>query len=120
MSALFYIPVVLSLAVLGAHFLRHGIHIGVIAALALIVLLFLRRPWVARLTQAALALGALEWARTIYELVQMRVAHDAPFVRMAIILGTVATVSAVSALLFQTKTMKRIYGLERDDQDGLR
>ena len=82
------------------------------------VLLFLRRPWVARLVQVALVLGALEWARTIYQLVQMRVAHDAPFLRMAIILGAVATITAVSALLFQTRTMQRIYRLDRKDESA--
>ena len=62
---LLYIPVVLSILVLGAHFLRYGSEIGVFAALLLIALLFLRRPWVARLMQAVLVLGTLEWLRTM-------------------------------------------------------
>jgi hypothetical protein len=106
------VPVVLSLAVLGAHFLRYGNWIGVIGALVIIALLFVRRPWVARLLQAVLVLGALEWARTLYVLVAVRAAHDLPHLRMSVILGVVALVSFCSALLFQVPALKLRYGLE--------
>ncbi len=114
-AALLYIPVVLSLLLAGAHFLRFGNTVGVVGALLLIGLLFLRQAWVARLVQVALVLGALEWVWTLYSLVQMRAAHGQPFTRMAIILGVVAAVTLLSALVFQTRTMKRIYGLDRRD-----
>lgn len=118
MKASYFTVIVLSLAVLGAHFLRDGNTIGVAAALGLIGLLFLRKPWVARLIQAALVVGALEWAYTLYELIQIRMAHGAPFVRMAAILGVVTLITIASALVFQTRTMKRIYGLEQSDEDA--
>ena len=54
-------------------------------------------------------LGAIEWATTLIGLVQMRLAQDQPATRMAIILGVVVMVTAASALLFETQTMKRIY-----------
>ncbi len=107
-----YFPVVLSILVLGAHFLRFGNWIGVFAALLLIVLLFLRRPWVARLMQAVLVLGALEWLRTAYELGHIRALHGQPYGRMLVILGIVAAVTFCSALLFQSKTLRKIYRLE--------
>ena len=107
-----YFPVVLSLLVLGAHFLRFGNWIGVFAALLLIVLLFLRRPWVARLMQAVLVLGALEWLRTAYELGHIRALHGQPYGRMLVILGIVAAVTFCSALLFQSQTLRKIYRLE--------
>ena len=106
-----YIPVVLSLVVLGAHFLRYGNSIGVVGALALIALLIVRQPWVARLMQVVLVLGALEWTHTIYALVQVRATQGQPFTRMTIILGVVAAVTLCSALLFQSPTLKRIYRL---------
>lgn len=108
-KALMYVPVVLSLVILGAHFMRYGNSIGVIGALALIALLFVRRPWVARLMQVVLILGALEWVHTLYELVQQRAANGQPVVRMTVILGAVAAVTFCSALLFQSSTFKRIY-----------
>jgi len=112
-KVLLLLPVVLSLAVLGAHFLRYGSSIGVLAALLLIALLFLRRPWVARVMQVVLALGTLEWLRTMYELGHMRALQGQPYGRMLVILGIVAAVTLCSALLFQSKTLKTMYGLAR-------
>ncbi|MGB5331854.1 MAG: hypothetical protein WBM80_09285 [Woeseiaceae bacterium] len=112
MTALLYIPVVLSLVALGAHFLRYNNELGVIAAVVLIGLLFLRRAWVARLVQAALVFGAIEWLWTMYTLVQIRAAQGAPATRMVLILTVVALVALGSALLFQTKRLKRSYRLD--------
>lgn len=112
MKALLLAPVVLSIAALGAHFMRYGNVIGIAASLVLIGLVFLRRAWAARLIQAALVLGALEWTHTLYELVQIRMVHGAPTARMAAIIGMVIVITLASALLFQTRTLKRIYGLQ--------
>ena len=111
MTALLYIPIVLSLVVLGAHFLRDGNEWGVFAAIVLLGLLFVRRAWVARLVQAALLLGTMEWLWTMYTLVEIRAAHGAPLARMAVILGVVAGVTFGSALLFGTKRLQRVYKL---------
>jgi hypothetical protein len=109
-KVLLYIPVVLSLVALGAHFMRYGNSIGVFAALLLIGLLFIRRPWVARLMQVVLVLGTLEWLRTMYELGHMRALHGQPYGRMLVILGVVAAVTLLAALLFESKSLRQIYG----------
>ena len=114
-KALLYIPVVLSLVILGAHFMRYGNSAGVFVFSGLIALLFVRRAWVARLMQVVLVLGALEWVRTLYELVQVRAALGQPFIRMTLILGVVAAVSFCSALLFQLPALKKIYRLDHRD-----
>jgi len=111
-KVLLHIPIVLSLVVLGAHFLRYGHDIGVIGSLALIVILLLRQPWVARLVQVGLVLGSLEWLRTLYSLVQVRAAMGEPAARMLVILGGVAFVTLVSALLFQTRPLQKVYRLD--------
>lgn len=111
MKKLLFVPIVLSLLVLGAHFLRDGNDFGVAAAVGLIGLLFVKRPGAARVAQVALVLGALEWAWTTYNLVQFRTAMGMPATRMMLILGAVAAVTALSAALFQTRALKRIYGL---------
>ncbi len=111
MKVLFFILVVLSLLVLGAHFLRYGNMGGMAVSLAPIALLFVQKPWAARVVQVVLILGAIEWAHTIYELVQLRSAQGMPAARMVIILAVVVVLTAASALLFQTQTMKRIYEL---------
>ncbi len=108
--------VLLSLLVLGAHLLRAGAGCLFWGVLALVPLLFLRRPWVARTVQLVLVLGALEWIRTLVLLYQERVATGQDFLRMTIILGVVAAVTFASSLVFQTEKLNRRYGLK--DFDG--
>lgn len=111
-----YVPIVLSLLVLGAHFLRFANRFGVVIILVLVGMLLLRRAWVARLMQVVLLLGAFEWIRTLVLLAKMRAAIGEPATRLVIILGAVALLSAASALLFQTKALKRAYGLDRESE----
>ena len=111
MTVLLYVPIVLSLIVVGAHFLRYDNVIGVAASLVLIGLLFIRQAWVARLVQVALILAAVEWLRTLYTLAQWRASMGEPATRMIVILGSVAAVTFCSAFLFQSKTLKKIYRL---------
>lgn len=110
---LLYVPIVLSLVILGAHFLRYGNSLGVIGAAVLVVLLFVRKPWAARLLQAALVLGAIEWVYTLYVMANLRIEFGQPYIRLVIILGVVSAVTLASALLFQTKTLQQIYKLNR-------
>lgn len=107
MIALQLLPVVLSLLVLAAHFLRAGNLLLVILVLGLLVLLGVRRAWAARTVQIALLVGALEWIWTLTRLVNARAQAGEPALRMAIILGGVALVTGMSALLFQTERLRR-------------
>lgn len=112
MNYLLYVPVVLSLLVLGAHFLRDGNLVVVALSLVPIGLLFVRQWWAARAVQVILVLAATEWGRTLYEMVQIRVAHGQPVTRMAMILGVVILVTLGSALLFQARPMRERYRLD--------
>ena len=106
-----FIPIVLSLLVLTAHFLRGGCLPLAVGLLGLLALLAVRRPWVARLMQGVLTLGALEWIRTLVTLAMQRSDQGEPFLRMALILGAVAAVTLVSVLLFETQKLRRVYCL---------
>jgi hypothetical protein len=109
--ALQLLPVVLSLVVLGAHFLRAG-NIALLAAVVvLLALLAVRRTWAARTVQVALVIGALEWCRTLFGLALERIARGEPVVRLVVILGAVAMVTVLSSLLFETATLRRLYHL---------
>ena len=110
-KVLLYIPIVLSLVTLGAHFMRYGSDLGVVGVVVLIGLLFVRQPWVARLMQVALVLAAILWVHTLFDLAQLRIGLGHSATRLVIILSTVATVTLCSALLFQTKDLKKIYRL---------
>jgi hypothetical protein len=109
--ALQLFPVVLSLLVLGAHFLRAGNRVLLAAVLVVLILLAVRRPWAARAVQATLAIGALEWCRTLVGLASERLAAGEPARRLVIILGSVAMLTALSSLLFATARLRRVYGL---------
>jgi hypothetical protein len=109
MNLLLLLAPILSLLVLGAHYLRAGSLLLVATALALVACLIPRRPWVPRLVQAALLLGAVEWIRTLVLFAGERMRAGEPYVRLVIILGSVAIVSAASALVFETARLRRRY-----------
>jgi len=109
-SALLLTPVVLSLLVLGAHFLRSGNILLLLVVVVLLGLLAVRRRWAARTVQVALVLGAAEWVRTMVVLAAFRVQVGQPVRRMVVILGCVALVTALSALVFRAARLRRRYG----------
>jgi hypothetical protein len=113
MTVLSFAPIVLSLLLLAAHFLRYGETLAVILALALLGLLFVRKPWVARTIQVALLAATAEWLRTLLQLALERMHAGVPFVRMVMILSAVAL---RGTLVFQTRRIGSIYGLGRDRQ----
>ena len=113
MSVLALLPVGLSILVLAAHFFRAGHFVLFAAALALLALTAIRKPWAARTLQVVLVLGAFEWVRTMFRFVSERQLEGRPFMRLAVILTAVALLSALSALLFRTKALRARYGLER-------
>jgi hypothetical protein len=114
MTALLLLPPALGLALLAAHFYRAGILAGAIVSVILILLVAVRRPWAARVIQAALLLGALEWLRAAIELIRMRNAMGAPYLRLAIILGGVCAFTALCALVVRTRTLRSHFRLHRD------
>lgn len=110
MAWLRLLPVALSLLVLAAHFLRAGQSLPLALVVALLVLLFARQPWVPRVLQVALLLGAAEWVRTLAAIAARRLRDGEPVARMAVILGAVALATAVSALVFRSPSVRRWYG----------
>lgn len=111
MNALLLTAPVLSLALLAAHFHRAGQWPLEAACVALAGALALPRAWVARLVQASLVLGALEWSWTLFVLVQQRLALGQPWLRLAIILGTVALLTLAAATVFRSRRLRRRYRL---------
>ena len=111
MNFLKLLPVILSFMLLGAHFYRSGLTALTAACIALPFLLLLPKPWVARLMQIVLVIGALEWLRALYFFAAMRVAFGEPWTRLALILGAVAMFTALSAMVFQSKGLRQRYGM---------
>lgn len=105
------LPVLLSALLMGAHFSRADNSLAVVLSLAFPVVLLVRRPWVARLTQVLLLLGAIEWIRTTVVIAGRRQASGESWLRMAIILGAVAVFTLASALVFRGTGLRARYGL---------
>jgi hypothetical protein len=103
------IPTLLSFLVLAAHFYR-GDHLALtLIACAAPLLLLLRRKWATRLLQALLVIGALEWLRTTLQIRAIRVEQGRDWQRMAIILGSVAAFTFLSALMYFLPPLRRHY-----------
>ncbi len=91
------IPTILSAVLLAAHFLRDGQIFVVVLCLLLPPLLIPRKLALLRLLQGLLVIGALEWLRTLWTMVQVRQAMDEPWTRLALILGVVAAFTLATA-----------------------
>ena len=111
MNFLRLLPVILSFLLLGAHFYRGGMVVATAFCVVALFLLFLKKPWVPRLFQVLLVLGAVEWLRTLYFLAAMRIAWDQPWTRLALILGAVALLTALSGLVFKNSKLKARYAV---------
>lgn len=95
------LPTVLSALLLGAHFLRSGNLVLVAACAAFPLVLLFRREWAVRATQAFLAVAAGTWAWTAFTIAERRIEAGQPWARMAAILGVVALLAVIAALLLQ-------------------
>ena len=109
MNLIRLVPVIVSLLLLGAHFYRAGHTVLTVSCIAMPLLLFLRQPWIPRLFQAILVLGALEWLRTLYVFASMRIAFEHPWTRLAVILGAVAVFTALSGWVFRSAGLRSRY-----------
>lgn len=107
---------VLAFLLLAAHFLRVDAWLLVAVSLALIPLLAVPRPWAANLARIALVVGALEWVRTLVMIAAIRFSAGIPAWRMILILGTVAVLTLLAALVFQHRRLRAFYRLSGGDR----
>ena len=107
------LPVILSFGLLAAHFSRANMFPLVVVSLVIPFLLLIRRAWVARGVQILLLLGAVEWIRAMFGYINVRKEIGEDWGRLAIILVTVALLTACSTLVFRGKSLKKRYHLEK-------
>jgi hypothetical protein len=108
--ALLVLPSLAAL-LLAAHFFRAGQLALAAVSVGALALLAVPRAWSARLLQAALVVGALEWLRTLAAFAATRVALGQPWLRLAVILLAVAAFTATSAAVFQQRALRGRYRL---------
>lgn len=104
MKALQVTLVILCALLMGAHGLRAGHYVLVGLSLACPLLLMWPHPRATQLLQVALVLAAAEWIRTLVRIAALRQAQEAPWGRMAIILGTVAALNGLAVVVLRLKT----------------
>jgi len=102
-------PVILSFLLLGAHFSRDNQPLLGLFALAFPLLLLIKKSWVPKLFQITLVLGALEWLRSMYFYIEAYEQNGKSWTRLALIIGGVALFTALSALVFKSKSVKNKY-----------
>ncbi len=100
-------PAVLSLLVLGAHYLREGqlVMCGLFVVNAL-TLLFVRNRWYPRLTQLVLGLGLIVWALALRDFMHERQASGEPVTRLVVIMGAVMAVDVLAIVLLGTARVR--------------
>ncbi len=107
------LPVLFSALLIAAHFLRSGNLPLVFLSLAIPMVLLMRHKLAVRLVQTALFLAALEWVRTATMLAMLRSDLGLPWIRMAVILGSLAAFTVGSVFVFLSKTLRARYNLSR-------
>lgn len=96
--------------ILAGHFLRMGALAGVLVCLALpVVTVVTRARWALRSLQALLVVGSVNWIVTGFRIGAQRRAAGEPWLRMALILGTVAALSALAAALLSRRSVLERY-----------
>lgn len=116
MNILRLLPVILSFGLLAAHFSRANLFPLVIVSILIPFLLLIRKAWVARSVQVLLLLGAAEWIRAMFGYIEVRKAIGDDWGRLAIILVTVAALTACSGLVFHGKSLRKRYHIEKTEE----
>jgi len=109
------LPVILSLLVVGAHFLRSGWFPLTFLCLVLICSLIVREPFIPRIIQFALFLSSMEWLRSTFVLTSDRINAGQSWTKLAVILGCVAFVAFCSIFVFFTQSLKELYHLDENE-----
>ena len=116
MNLLRLLPVILSFGLLAAPFSRAGMLPFVILSLLIPFMLLFRNKWTARSIQILLLLGALEWIRAMFGYIEIRKSIGDDWGRLAIILVTVALLTACSSLVFLKRSLKKRYKMEKSEK----
>ena len=115
---LLLLPVVISLLLMAAHFLRDGWPLLSILCLVVIVLVLISHdPLIATVTKVILALGSIEWIRTAFNFVSARMESGEPWMRLAVILGAVTCFTFASIFVFNTNALKERFKPSKTEPD---
>lgn len=96
------IPAYISFLLIAAHFYRAGLPALAVVAVAAPVPLIIPGHWSVRVVKLLLVLSALEWGRTLLNLVQLRMEMGMDWIRLAVILAAVILFTLISAMVVRS------------------
>ncbi|MBW8000636.1 MAG: hypothetical protein FVQ80_01265 [Planctomycetes bacterium] len=120
MNVIKLLPVLLSSLLIAAHTMRKGapLWLAILCIALPAIVLFFPKRWAARLVQVYLIIAAAEWSRTLFILANKRIENHEPWMRFALIIGAVALLTAASACVFFSKSLKSRYKLGKNPKQG--
>jgi hypothetical protein len=80
-----------------------------IVCVAAPLILLVRKPWVLTVGPCLLTAAGVIWTYILIDLVQVRMALGTPWLRLAIILSSVAILTIASAFVFRTQRFRKRY-----------
>ena len=86
--------------------MRGGYSVAAMLCLLTPALLLFNRTWAIRIVQTMLVLFAVEWLRTLFHHVQVRMEYEMPWMRLAVILGVVVLFTLASGFWLHKLTVK--------------
>lgn len=110
-------PALVALLLLAAHFYRSTHFVWMLLCVGTLGLTWVRHPVAARSMQVALWLGSLEWLRTAATLVLERQQAQLPFVRLGLILSAVTLLTALSSLVFESRSVRAYFKRDPSSPD---
>ncbi len=108
---------ILSSVLLAAHFSR--IQQDWLALLTLLFpfILLIKKKWIIRIYQIYLVFGGIIWIERLVYLRSIRISEERPWIRLVIILGVVALITLLSAILLENRKFRRVYQFEKKKYD---
>lgn len=114
------IPYVFMILLLSAHFSRAGNSVLMVLVLGIPFLFFVKKPWVVQVLQVVAYAGTIVWVFSTYEYVVQRLMNGDDWLRLMIILLTVALYTAWTGYFLTTGKFKENYetGGEEDESES--
>ena len=89
--------VLIASLILAAHFSRNDQNVWVIVSVLMPFLLLIKQKWAWQVLSVFLLLGGFVWIVTIYDMAALRLETGQPWLRMALILGSIVVFTFFSA-----------------------
>ena len=112
MIVLRLLPVMFADLIFAAHYSRAGHDWLAILILILPLSFFIRKTFIVRAWQIIMAFSALVWLKVTFDMVQIRISMETPWLRLVLILGAIALFSAFCAWWLENKKIKAFYGFD--------